>query len=211
MTARSALALGLSIGLAVAIPRSLRAQSEVLAGSGVFRGAETAPVTVVEFGDFGCPACALFARETFPAIEAEYVRAGQVRWQFIPFVLGPFRHAKYAARAALCAEAQNAFWPMHDALYARQDEWKDGDQHDTFAAIARGLGLEEDSFARCYTGRDVKDRVDAYSKLARRMRVRATPTFFVGEQRVLGALSAADFRQLLDRALQDASEPGGRR
>jgi hypothetical protein len=76
---------------------------------------------IIEFGDFACPACAAFARETTAEIEREWIMTGRARLQFIP--IDVFRTGRLAARAAECAAEQDAFWPMHDLLYARQKEW----------------------------------------------------------------------------------------
>jgi hypothetical protein len=56
-----------------------------------------APVVVVEFSDFGCPYCARFALESLPVIEEEYIRTGQVRWQYVPFTMGIFPNGEEAA------------------------------------------------------------------------------------------------------------------
>lgn len=178
------------------------AQDGELSGAGFTRGDSAASLTVVEFGDFGCSACAQFATETFHIVDAEFVQTGRVRWRFIPFVLGPFRHSKQAAMAAVCAGEQDAFWAMHDLLFDRRDGWMSPrDPRPVFEEFARQLDLETLSFAECYKGDDVEDRVKDYTKLARRLGVRATPTFFVRDQPVLGALPADAFRRVLEEAL----------
>lgn len=200
--ARSVAQVALAVAVSAPVTAS-HAQRPALETAGVVRGDSSAPLTVIEFGDFGCSACAIFARETFPVLDAEFVRAGRIRWRFIPFVLGPFRHAKDAAKAALCAAEQDAFWRMHDVLYKRRGEWMDPrDPLPVFQAYATEMGLDRAAFTRCVARNDVDDRVSAYTNLARKLRVRATPTFLVGEQRVLGALPADDFRRLLEAALQ---------
>lgn len=107
----------------LALPGALPAQQE-LASLGYARGSETAPVTVVEFGDFGCSACRKFALEGYPPLHEEFVATGKVRWIYVPFLLGLFPNAPEAARAAECAAEQDAFWEIHDLLFERQAEWK---------------------------------------------------------------------------------------
>src|SRR5690554_452246 len=54
-------------------------------------GSADAPVTVMEFSDFGCDACAGFARESLPSLKREFVETGQVRWRFVAIRQGFFR------------------------------------------------------------------------------------------------------------------------
>ena len=194
-----------------ALPVAVTGQTTSFAGLGVTRGDSTAPIAVVEFGDFGCSACALFARESFPTIDEDFVQSGRVRWRFIPFVLGPFRHAKEAAIASLCANEQEAFWQMHDVLYESQDAWKRaGDPASSFGALAEELGLDRPTFERCYRSDEASETVKAFSRLARKEGIRATPTFIIGEHRVLGALPAQDFARLLEHLLSEKARAGTR-
>jgi protein-disulfide isomerase len=189
--------LGLGAAIFFAGAGRLAAQS-ALERAGFDRGDPAAPLLVVEFADFGCPACAEFARETWAAIDSEFVQGGRVRWKFVPFVLGPFRHAEAAARAALCAAEQGAFWPMADRLYADQRVWSvPRNPKAAFQALARGLGLDSARFEHCSGDERVARQVQDLTRLARRQKVNATPTFLVGERRIRGALPLALFRQVL--------------
>jgi protein-disulfide isomerase len=161
--------------------------------SGYDRGSTRAAVTVVEFADFGCRYCARFAAETYPALAAEFVKTGKVRWRYVPFVLGMFPNGDEAARAGTCAAEQGpaAFGRMHDRLFAGQDAW-------TSTGDAAG------AFASCYVSEAAAARVNAANSLAERMAVRSTPTFFVNGSRVEGALPAEQFRTVLLDALDQA-------
>ncbi|MBI3080951.1 MAG: thioredoxin domain-containing protein [candidate division NC10 bacterium] len=165
---------------------------------GFDRGDPQAPLEVVEFGDHGCSACAQFAVETLPTIEAEFIQTGRVRWKFVPFVLGAFRNSKQATAAAVCAAEQDAFWPMHDRLYQRQKHWSDaGDPYPIFRELMPGMGLDAARFERCYRDRGTARQVTELTRLAKRFAVNATPTFFVGERRIRGALPTPLFREVL--------------
>ena len=59
-------------------PRHVMLGDLDLTGVGYDAGSVTAPVVLIDFSDFGCPYCAQFTRETYPAIEREYVRTGKV-------------------------------------------------------------------------------------------------------------------------------------
>jgi protein-disulfide isomerase len=174
--------------------------------TGHAKGRADAPVIVLEFADFACGECARFAAETLPAILNEYVAAGLVQFRFVPFNLGVFRPGGLAARAAECAARQDAFWPMHDVLYARQREWlARGGQRDRFRRWAGELGLDLARFDACLDDDTIRERLDANTDTARTRGVRATPTFWIGDAVLVGAATADRFREVLDAAIAAAA------
>jgi protein-disulfide isomerase len=178
-------------------------QGEVLDLStfGYPRGSAMAPVVVVEFSDFGCPYCARFALETLPEIEKEFIETGQVRWQYVPFVMGIFPNGEEAARAAECAADQDAFWPMHDLIYERQREWRGGGAAEPlFLGYAEQLGLSAREFAACYRENRPAARIARSNEVAGNLGVQATPSFLVNGRPVQGALPLEQFRMLLQWA-----------
>jgi protein-disulfide isomerase len=180
-----------------AAPGLARAQDD-LASLGYSRGLASAPVTVVEFGDFGCSACRQFALEGYPAIHEEFVSTGRVRWVYVPFLLGVFPNAPEAARAAECAAEQDAFWPIHDVLFERQEEWKrPRNPASVFQRYVAELSLDRARFDACYDDNGGRARTRANNRAARRNGVRATPTFFVNGRRFEGAPPLEQFRRLL--------------
>jgi protein-disulfide isomerase len=174
------------------------------AAAGHVRGAADAPVTVIEFGDFGCPYCARFALETYPTLHREYVETGKVRWLYVPFVMGTFPNGEEATRAAECAteQGEDAFWAMRDLLYRRQDEWKRTDDPETvLGRYAADVGIDTERFSSCYRENRSRLRVMAGNALAAQNGVRGTPTFFINGIRVQGALPLDRFRMVLDAML----------
>lgn len=190
--------------------RHIVVEGEDLTGIGYDVGSPTAPVVLVNFSDFGCPYCASFARETYPALAQEFVRTGRVFFKYVPFAMGSFPNGKQAARASECAADQGQFWPMHAALYDEQRIWKNTIRAaPVFAAAAGRLGLDGPAFARCYDSRRTDPRTEGASMLAQRLGVRVTPTFFVNGRRVEGALPLADFRAVLRDAGAGVAAPVG--
>ncbi len=174
-----------------------------LRGIGHDVGMPTAPVTVVEFADFGCPYCGQFAQEVWPTIRKEYVETGKVRWKYVPFVMGTFPNGAEAARAGECAAAQGgpAFWAMYDRLFQRQPEWKMiRNAAPVFSRYAADLHLDVRAFGACYAADAPRARVSAANDASNRLGVRVTPTFFVNGQRLEGALPLADFRMVLQKS-----------
>jgi len=174
---------------------------------GYYEGREDAPVTVVEFSDFGCPFCSMFARGTYPDLVEEFVATGRVRWVFVPFSSGRFRNGDDAERAARCAARQEGFTEMKARLYAGQREWAATRRPaPTFRQYAADAGLDVDAFARCFDRNEVRGQTEAAARAVNALRIRATPTFLIAGQRIEGALPLDRFRDVLDRFHASASE-----
>jgi protein-disulfide isomerase len=171
---------------------------------GYDRGRKTAPVTVLEFADFGCRYCASFTAQAYPRLAEEFVRTGKVRWKEVPFALGMFPNGDAAARAATCAAEQGSdqFAKLHDRLFAEQGVWQDlPDPTGLFRSYAQSAGLDMTRFGSCYASDATEAQVRAANDLADQMGVRATPTFFIDGRRLEGALPADQFRMVLLEAL----------
>jgi protein-disulfide isomerase len=167
---------------------------------GYYQGSPDAPVTVVEFSDFGCPFCAMFARGTYPTLYSEFIETGRVRWVYVPFASGNFRNGDDAERAARCAGAQEKFWEMKDLLYGGQRSWgRERRPEATFRSYAAQLGLDEERFDRCYGRDEVREALRASSRAAEALRIRATPSFLIDGQRIEGSVPLNRFRELLQR------------
>ena len=180
---------------------------------GYDRGGDRAPVTVLEFADFGCPYCARFAAETYPRLAREFVATGMVRWRYVPFVMGMFPNGTEAARAAECAADQGsrAFARMHDRLFDAQADWKRAAEPTAvFRAMASAAGLDAGRFAACWASDAPDRRIRASDALADRLGVTETPTFFVNGQRVEGALPVEEFRTVILDALRRSREADAR-
>lgn len=168
------------------------------------KGLASAPVTVYEMADFQCPYCGQFARETFPTIESEYIKTGKVRWIFFNLPI-PSIHANAVAAAefAVCAGAQGKFWPVHNMLYASQDQWELlKDPVPFFQSKMTSLGLRPDEMNGCLqSGRGtamVKDDVAG----AQRSGAQSTPSFYIEGGMMAGAQPIEVFRHILDSVYQ---------
>jgi protein-disulfide isomerase len=179
-----------------------------LTGVGYDVGDPRAPIVMVELSDFGCPYCAQHARETFPSIDDEFIATGKVFYKHVPFVMGMFPNGDRAARAAECAGEQERFWPMHDSIYVHQRDWKRGNDPDgVLGGLARQVVPDAQRWAACYAEDRREARTAAANIVARKLGVRATPTFFIHGQMVEGALPLPAMREGLNGILR---ELGGR-
>lgn len=178
----------------------------VLAGA-LTMGAEDAPVTVVEFGDYKCPGCRIFDQLIFPVLHEEYIEPGLVRFQFIHFpFLGPDSVTAAVAVKAVQQQDPEAAWNLHHALFENQGrqnvQWA---TRAYIAELARQVApdIDHDKLAEDLTNRDISAAVRRESEYTRRMGVNATPSLMVNGQLVDGP-NYEDLRQAIDAALAEA-------
>jgi protein-disulfide isomerase len=179
--------------------RPATAQNRDVSDLGWEKGNPGAPITIIEFGDFGCSACGQFIRETFPQFNREFIATGRVRWKFVPFILGSFPNSGPATRAAECAAEQDAFWSMHDLLYANQKEWtRLSSAYGQIEKYASRLNLDLRRFRSCYDEDRPAKKIAMNNQAAADLLIRATPTFFINGQRAVGALPIEQWRRIIE-------------
>lgn len=164
-------------------------------------GSDSAPVTIVEYADFQCPACATFAILTADEVRRRLVNTGRVRWLFRDFPLPIHDKAPLAHHAAACAAEQGRFWEMHDQLFFNQGRWA-GDRQAgrRFQEFARAIGLDAAAYERCMTEERYAARIAATREAGAGLGVSSTPTFIVGDQMVSGALGFEALVRLVEQA-----------
>ena len=107
------------------------------------------------------------------------------------------------AHAADCAAIQDRFWPYHDRLFQSQKDWAPLlDPTTSFMAIAQEAKLDIPRFKACYAdpSRIPIIEQDAFEAQARQ--VTATPTFFIGDERLVGMVLASDGARTIEKALR---------
>jgi len=163
-------------------------------GSGHTKGNENASVTVVEFGDFQCPACG-FAFTQLEQILPEY--EGRVKFIFKQFPLSSAHPFAYkAAEASECADEQGKFWELHDIMYQKQPTLAIPD----LKGYALDLGLDVTQFGQCIDSGKYSSKVASDIALGNSLGVNSTPTFFVNGKS-MGNLTIEQWRQVLNEAL----------
>ena len=176
-------------------------------------GPDDAPVKVVEFGDFECPACGTFSLRVRPAIVNQYAESGQVQFVFYDFPLVSIHDYSFlAARAARCAGDQTlpsaehgAYWAYHDKLFQEQRDWvyEQGSPVSNFLEYAAEIGLDEDAFESCLRSDRYADVVTANRQLGDQLRVSSTPTVLVNNRRVNNP-SPMNLSRVIEEALAAA-------
>ena len=143
-------------------------------------GPESAPITIVEFGDYQCEACYAWFHNTRDTLIDNYIETGKAKLVFVdlPF-LG--RDSPKAAQASYCAEDQGQYWEYHTMLYTFQDGhpdsgWADRDRLNSFAF---SLDMNMNEFNDCMDSSKYQKRVKANYDEAVKNDVQSTPTFII--------------------------------
>ena len=158
-------------------------------------GPENAPVVIVEFSDFHCQYCGLFAKTTFPTLMSKYSK--EIRFVYHHAPLGPASSFE-AAQASMCAYDQDYFWEYHDALFENQDRLG----AELYKEIATSLELDLPAFNTCLEKDDYMDLIEADLDFALTTGVRGTPTFFINGLALVGAQPTDVFIEVIDAELK---------
>lgn len=171
------------------------------------RGEASARIAVIEYGDFECPFCGQYERDSFPKILQNYIQTGKIKYLYRDLPLH-HPHAMLAARASHCAGDQSKYWEMHDALFASQSNLVE--EH--LSALAGSLGLDATKFANCLASDKFSAEIQASISEANKLGMSATPSFVIGtlgsggntvhiEKRIVGAIPYDLFKTDLDELL----------
>lgn len=179
------------------------AMSVAVSAQDHINGPASAKVTLVEYSDFQCPACAAF----FPVIAkafAEPELKDNIRLVYRYFPLSIHANAQLASQAAAAAALQGKFWEMHDLLFEKQAVWSPLSgkaAKEAFASYAEQLGLDKERFLSDIDSSAIKDRVKTDVNSGTASGVNSTPSFFVNGVRMPHPQSYEEFKQNLINAL----------
>ena len=158
-------------------------------------GAATAPVTLLEYGNFECIHCG----RAYPIIKEVQKRLGEnLRFVFRHFpTVQTHPHSLRAAEASEAAATQGKFWEMHDQLFMNQQSLEDDD----LSRYARRIGLDLERFMNyMFENTFVKQiETDYYNSLVDE-HVTGTPTFYINEVRYTGATDIEDLLVAIKQA-----------
>jgi protein-disulfide isomerase len=162
------------------------------------KGAANAPVTMIEYVDYGCSHCRAFTLETFPLLDAEYIQTGKVKFVIHPFYLGNPQMG-LAAEAAWCAADQGKFFEYHHALFANTEAIVAGQSG--LIDLAATEGLNRDTFGACLSSRQHQAELENARQAAENRGINSTPTFYVNNQRILGNEPYSIFQRVINQEL----------
>jgi protein-disulfide isomerase len=158
-------------------------------------------VTLVEYGDFQCPACGSY----YPILKTLVEKyKGDIFFQFRNYPLESIhQNARASARAAEAANIQGKFWEMHDALYENQSSWENSsDPLSFYKQYAKQIGVSDlTKFETDYKSAGVNDIINADLKEGQKYSITGTPTFVLDDKKIDNPSSVDAFNKLIDEAI----------
>lgn len=158
-------------------------------------GDKNAPVKIFEFSDFQCPYCARH-HETLNKLIKDY--DGKVAWVFKQFPIQSHPLGLPGALASECAAEQGKFWEMANMIFSNQETLT----ADSFLKFAKDLGLDEEKFFTCQKEEKYKDKITADYNLGIDSGVQGTPSNFINNELVAGALPYENMKTIIDGLLK---------
>lgn len=174
-------------------------------------GQGSSGVTLVEYGDYQCPACGDYF-EPLQQVFEKYQQ--QIHFQFRNFPLTSLHPNAFAgARAAEAAGLQNKYWQMHDKLYQENVVYylaqQQGKTYNTwinasdplsyFTQYAQQLGLNVAKFKQDYASDQVNNAINADMAEGNKLGIDGTPTFILDGQKITNPSPTLQaFSQVLD-------------
>lgn len=164
-----------------------------------YLGNADAPVTILEFSDFFCTACAFHVEEIEPALIEAYVATGKARIVY-RHLLQLGEESLRAAEAAECAGDQGKFWEMRDAIYRNQASlYTTSDVGAALAYLAQTINLDLNEYYVCVQSRTHRARIEADFRAAQDAGVRSRPVFDIAGARLVGARPFEDFQAIIEK------------
>lgn len=174
-------------------------------------GNPSAHVTLIEFGDFQCPFCDRFAKDTEPQINQTYIQTGKVNMMFVHFTIyGP--DSITAAVAAQCVNDQGKFWNLYDILYKNQGAvnsgWANKDNLKKFALQIPGLDMQK--LNSCLDSGKYVSLVENDLNFAASLGLQGTPAFIIEKsdgsnpELLPGAYPFPAFQELINKKLAES-------
>lgn len=169
-------------------------------------GDYSAPLTMVEFTDLGCPDYAKFRTEIFPKLRDEFILTGKVQFVSRNLPLSIHPNALQAAEAGQCAREQGQFWEMRNWMSSNPTQLDLN--HVRKQAIAMGLNVEQ--FRHCLASAKYRSTIKAeVDDATKNLHITGTPAFVIGKtaaimdgEVVIGALPYQAFEDKLNALLK---------
>lgn len=169
------------------------------------RGATNPKVTLIEYGDFQCPACAVY-EDVVQKIQADFKDTLVFSYRHFPLTQ-IHQNALLSAKSAEASGRQQKFWEMHDLLYKNQKEWETSPvAKDTFIRYAKELGLDIVKFEKDLSDSAISKKIEDDYKGGVKLKVLGTPTFFLNGKKIDNPGSYDDFKKKIEEVLNQSSK-----
>jgi protein-disulfide isomerase len=176
-----------------------------------FLGSKNAPVKIVEFADFKCPACKKFDQSILPQLQKDFIDKGTAQLFFINYpIISPLTDSKTAAMAGEAIYAQNPeeFWKFYKIVYDNQ-----GDEQTVWASsnflvnLAKKSNLKVD-YEKLKTEIDQNkytNNLNEDLEIVDRLGINSTPTIFINGKEIPKS-ETFDYSKLKEEILNSKGE-----
>lgn len=168
-------------------------------------GSVSAPVTIIEYSDFQCPACALY----YSIVEKLLSESSTtIRFVYRHFPLFPLPHKNsvIAAQASEAASLQGKFWEMYKMIFENQTSWENSDTAAViFEGYAESIGLNIPIYKKDIDSVEVKARVQKDRDEGEVLGINSTPTFFINGKAIVNPQGYEAFKALIETAALNTS------
>lgn len=164
-------------------------------------GDKSAKLTLIEYSDFQCPACALY-NSIVNQVLSNYPGKVNLVYRFFPLTTS-HKNAVVSGQAGYAAWKLGKFSEMKDELFNNQGDWEslsEDEAKKAFIEYAKGIKLDEDQFTKLMNSNEAKAAVLAGEKSALSLGLQGTPTFFLGNKQINPG-GYEDFKKLIDTQL----------
>lgn len=165
-------------------------------------GNPKASITFVEFYDFQCGYCKLFAQQTLPKIIEKYIKTGKVKIVFKDLI-NQGEDSVQAAVSANCAFEQNKFIDYHNEIFALGDFSKIPTKEELLN-IAQKLNLNVFKFNSCLSNTTTREDIEQDTKEGKLAGATGTPTIFINGIKIVGAQNFSIYETVIEQELRGA-------
>lgn len=164
------------------------------------KGNKGANLTLIEYSDFQCPACASY----YPIVKQVMDNfSDKVAFAYRHFPLSQHKNAELAAITVEAAGRQGKFWEMHDAIFNNQKEWSENSNvKELFIKYAGEIGLNVEQFKPDIESGELKDKVKRDLNSGISAGVNSTPTFFLNAKKI-SPTSYEDFKNIIEQSINN--------
>ncbi len=167
------------------------------------KGDANAPVTLVEYTDFQCPACGAY----YPILD-QLSKDLEGKMKFVVRhypLIQIHKNALPSARAAEAAGRQGKFWEMYDVLFANQKEWSNADDptKSIFPAYATRVGIDVEKFKQDMTDSSLDEKINQDRATGNELKISGTPSFFLNGKKLENPSSVDAFKKAIENAVTE--------
>lgn len=165
------------------------------------QGPKDAPITIVEYGDLQCPACARMHEFMEKDLIPRY--SGKIRIVFKEFPLGIHNWAWTGAIASKCVYEidPKQFVEYRSTVFQRQLEITAAEVRSSLLQIAKTVGIDVPKLSACIDDQTSKSLVDQDVREGKLLEISTTPTFVINGRIVAGMPEKDYFYKIIDDAL----------